>query len=113
MEQAILVGNSAGGQVALLTALLHPERVRALVMVDAAVFRVARPRGLDRKPADEAPGLIAATATVGEAPSKVTTGISRGGLQQAPPCRQLGSSPVGVYHGKLRRPRVSPASALA
>ena len=44
-EQAILVGNSAGGQAALLTALLYPERVRALVLVDAAVYRGA-PRWL-------------------------------------------------------------------
>jgi pimeloyl-ACP methyl ester carboxylesterase len=38
VEQAILVGNSAGGTVAAATALAHPERVEALVLVDAAIY---------------------------------------------------------------------------
>ena len=38
VEQAVLVGNSAGGTVALLTALTYPERVEGLVLVDAAVY---------------------------------------------------------------------------
>ena len=37
IERAILVGNSAGGSVALDAALQFPERVQALVLVDAAV----------------------------------------------------------------------------
>jgi pimeloyl-ACP methyl ester carboxylesterase len=38
VQQAILVGNSAGGTVAMRTALAHPERVSALVLVDPAVY---------------------------------------------------------------------------
>ena len=38
IESAVLVGNSAGGTVSVLTALAHPERVDALVLVDAAVY---------------------------------------------------------------------------
>ena len=38
IEQAILVGNSAGGTVSVATALNHPERIKALVLVDAAIF---------------------------------------------------------------------------
>jgi pimeloyl-ACP methyl ester carboxylesterase len=38
VEQAILVGNSAGGTVAMLTALKYPERVQSLILVDPAVY---------------------------------------------------------------------------
>ncbi|HSR48520.1 MAG TPA: alpha/beta hydrolase [Anaerolineales bacterium] len=37
-EDAVLIGNSAGGTVAVLAALEHPERVRALVLVSPAVY---------------------------------------------------------------------------
>ncbi len=36
--RAVLVGNSAGGAVAMQAALAHPERVDALLLVDAAVY---------------------------------------------------------------------------
>jgi pimeloyl-ACP methyl ester carboxylesterase len=38
VKKAILVGNSAGGTVSLQVALQHPERVQALILVDAAVY---------------------------------------------------------------------------
>jgi len=41
VEKAVLVGHSAGGAVALLTALRYPERVEALVLEDAAVYEDA------------------------------------------------------------------------
>ncbi len=37
-ERAILVGNSAGGTVAMHTYLLHPDRVQGIVFVDAAIY---------------------------------------------------------------------------
>jgi pimeloyl-ACP methyl ester carboxylesterase len=37
-DQAVLVGNSAGGSVAVDVALRYPDRVSALVLVDAAVY---------------------------------------------------------------------------
>jgi pimeloyl-ACP methyl ester carboxylesterase len=38
IQQAILVGNSAGGTLAMNFYLAHPERVQALVLVDPAVY---------------------------------------------------------------------------
>jgi pimeloyl-ACP methyl ester carboxylesterase len=38
IERAILVGNSAGGTVAMNFTLQHPERVKALILVDPAVY---------------------------------------------------------------------------
>jgi len=48
VERAILVGNSAGGTIALLTALTYPQRVQALVLVDAAVYAHGGSLGLIR-----------------------------------------------------------------
>ncbi len=39
LESAVLVGHSAGGALAIRTALAHPDRVDALVLVAPAVFR--------------------------------------------------------------------------
>jgi pimeloyl-ACP methyl ester carboxylesterase len=39
IEQAVLVGNSAGGTLATAFALTYPERVLALIEVDAAIYQ--------------------------------------------------------------------------
>ncbi len=38
VDKGILIGNSAGGTIAALVALNYPERVEALVLVDAAIY---------------------------------------------------------------------------
>jgi pimeloyl-ACP methyl ester carboxylesterase len=43
IDRAVLAGNSAGGAVAMLTALEHPERVKALVLIDPAVYSGGNP----------------------------------------------------------------------
>jgi pimeloyl-ACP methyl ester carboxylesterase len=45
VDRAILVGHSAGGTVALATALHHPDRVQALVLEDPAVYAGGGARG--------------------------------------------------------------------
>lgn len=38
VEKAVLIGNSAGGTVAMSFALQHPDRVAGLILVDAAIY---------------------------------------------------------------------------
>jgi pimeloyl-ACP methyl ester carboxylesterase len=38
VDKGILIGNSAGGTIATLVALNYPDRVEALVLVDAAIY---------------------------------------------------------------------------
>ena len=46
IDKGVLVGSSAGGITAALTAVYYPERVKALVLVDAAIFQGGPPRWL-------------------------------------------------------------------
>ncbi|MCB0101240.1 MAG: alpha/beta hydrolase [Anaerolineales bacterium] len=38
VEKAMLIGNSAGGTISMLTALKYPERIESLILVDPAVY---------------------------------------------------------------------------
>jgi pimeloyl-ACP methyl ester carboxylesterase len=46
IEEAVLVGSSAGGITAALTTVYYPERVKSLVLVAAAIFQGGPPRWL-------------------------------------------------------------------
>ena len=48
IDEAVLVGNSAGGAVAMLTALENPKRVKALVLIDPAVYSGGNPSPIMR-----------------------------------------------------------------
>jgi pimeloyl-ACP methyl ester carboxylesterase len=39
IDRAVLVGNSAGGTIGALVAIRHPQRVEALILVDAAIYQ--------------------------------------------------------------------------
>ncbi len=92
INRAVVVGNSAGGTIAILTALRHPEQVQALVLVDAAVYTEAHTPGwirpLLRTPQMRrlGPLLVRSISTQGEDiihiawhdPSKVTSEILTG-----------------------------------
>lgn len=89
IQQAVLVGNSAGGTVATLTALEYPERVQALVLVDAAIYSGGGTPGLVRpllqlpQMRRLGPYLVRSIATRGEGlirtawhdPSKITPDV--------------------------------------
>jgi pimeloyl-ACP methyl ester carboxylesterase len=83
--RAVVAGNSLGGYVAWATALLHPQRVQALVLVDAAGylfesesvpigFRIARTPVLNRLMQDVLPrGMVESSLrNVYGDPSRVT-----------------------------------------
>ena len=44
IEKAILVGSSAGGTVAALSALKYPDRIEGLILVGPAIFKEGAPR---------------------------------------------------------------------
>jgi pimeloyl-ACP methyl ester carboxylesterase len=43
VDKAILIGSSAGGMIAALTALKYSDRIKALILVDAAIYRGGPP----------------------------------------------------------------------
>ncbi len=69
VQRAVLVGNSAGGTVAFNAALIDPERVQSLVLVDAAVYESGRSglvRLLMRLPQVDHLGPLLARSLAGE-----------------------------------------------
>ncbi len=46
VNEAVIVGSSAGGKTAALAAVAHPQRIKALVLVDAALIQGVPPRWL-------------------------------------------------------------------
>ena len=112
-DKAILVGNSAGGTIAMHTALRHPERVQGIVFVDPAIYTgggvpawlkpILRTPGLSRL----GPLLTRNIASRGDAlikqawhdPAKITPDDICD-LPQTHAGRRLGSRAVGVHAGR-------------
>lgn len=63
-EPFVLVGHSYGGAVALVAALAHPQRVRALVLYEPTLFALL---DAESPPPNEADGIRAAVAGAGAA----------------------------------------------
>ncbi len=92
VDKAVLVGHSAGGTIAALTALRHPDRVEALILEDAAIYRQAgtpswlRPLLLTPQMRWLGPVLVRSIATWGEGvietawddPEKITVELLSG-----------------------------------
>ena len=108
IEQAVLVGNSAGGTIAAHTALRYPERVKALVLVDAAIYggggspSWARPLLTTPAGAPHRPAASCATSATGATSSARAPGTippsspTRSGPTTASPCRpRTGTAPCG------------------
>jgi pimeloyl-ACP methyl ester carboxylesterase len=74
IEKAVLVGNSAGGTLALEAALAAPERVSALVLIDPAVYASGPPpyvKFLLRLPGARFFGLRTIRRLAGEDPAQL------------------------------------------
>lgn len=66
IRKAILVGHSFGGDIITRTAVLHPDRVRALVYLEGALQGAARDSAFNQRPFMRPPSAPAATDTTFE-----------------------------------------------
>jgi len=92
VEKAVLIGHSAGGTIAVLTALRYPERVQALVLEDAAIYQQGgtpgwlRPLLLTPQMSRVGPLMVRSSVSWGEAvirtawndPNKITMELVSG-----------------------------------
>ncbi len=94
LKDAVIAGNSLGGGVAWLMALMHPDKVHSLILVDAAAYPIEMPSVMK---------ISALPLSAGISKLFFSRGIVRWSLQEVYYRRDLiTNAQVDAYYDRLR-----------
>jgi pimeloyl-ACP methyl ester carboxylesterase len=94
LKDAVIAGNSLGGGVAWLMALMHPDKVHSLILVDAAAYPIEMPSVMK---------MSALPLSAGVSKLFFSRGIVRWSLQEVYYHRDLiTNAQVEAYYDRLR-----------